>query len=215
MRKTLVGILWGFAVVMILGGKVAAGSRFELGAGIASPVGNLQDNWNTGLGLNGAFLMEITPFVSGGFSASYSTMGFDVDAFKAEAADPEHFIASGGDISIMSFCGELRGQTGAMDKALFYGGAGIGLYLVSIADITAGYTDDMETVTFDRKSRFGGFVNAGFAIPVSPIIGLGARAQYNIYWTHEGGGESGIAGGSNETSSFLAVQAMGTISLGG
>lgn len=215
MRKTLVGIVWGFAVIMILGGQVAAGSRFELGAGIASPVGNLQDNWNTGLGLNGAFLMEITPFISGGFSASYSTLGFAGDAVKAEAADPEHFTASGGDVSIIPFCGELRGQTGAMDKALFYGGAGLGLYMVSIADITSGYADAMETTTFDTKNRFGGFVNAGFAIPVSTMIGLGARAQYNIYWTHEGGGEAGIVGAGNDTSSFLTVQAMVTIALGG
>jgi len=167
------------------------------------------------MGLNGAFLMEITPFVSGGFSASYSTLGFDADAVKAEAEDPASFSVSGGDVSIVSFCGELRGQTGAMDKAIFYGGAGMGLYRVSISDITAGYADDMETVTIDTKNRFGGFVNVGFAVPVSPMIGLGARAQYNIYWTHEGGGESGIVGGDDETSSFLAVQAMVMISLGG
>jgi hypothetical protein len=227
MKKALVRMVSGFAVVMILGGHVAAEKRFELGAGIASPVGNFQDNWNTGLGLNGALLMEITPFVSGGFSASYSTLGFDTDVAKAARAraaaqDPAKFTASGGDASIISLCGELRAQTGAMDKAVFYGGAGMGLYVVSISNIISGDPSAlngtpgaMKTETFKTKNRFGGFANAGFAIPVSSMIRIGARAQYNIYWAHEGGGESVIVSSGDATSSFLAVQALVMVSLGG
>ncbi|MFA4946922.1 MAG: hypothetical protein WC674_00215 [Candidatus Krumholzibacteriia bacterium] len=176
MKKALVRMVWGCAAVMILGGHVAAEKRFELGAGIASPVGNFQDSWNTGLGLNGAFLMEITPFVSGGFSASYSALGFDIDALKATAKNPATYTAFGGDASIISLCGELRAQTGVMDKAVFYGGAGMGLYVVSISDITSGDPGALKTETFKTKNRFGGFANAGFAIPVASMIRLGARA---------------------------------------
>lgn len=227
MRKALARMAWGFAVVMILGGQASAEKRFELGAGIASPVGTFQDGWNTGLGLNGAFMMELTPFVSGGFSASYSTMGFDTDvaraaAAKAAAKDPAKFTASGGDISIISLCGELRAQTGAMDKAVFYGGAGMGLYVVGISDITSGDPSALKgdpsalkTEAFKTKNRFGGFANAGFAIPVASRIRLGARAQYNIYSAHEGGGASAIVNSGEATSSFFSVQAMVMISLGG
>lgn len=215
MKEALTKAVWGVATVMMLGGPVGAASTFELGAGFASPMGNLQDYWNTGLGLNGAFMIEIMPFVSAGVSASYSTLGFDSDAIMPADA-PEDFSASGGDVSIISLCAEVRGQTGAMDKAVFFGGAGLGLYMVGISDITAGVPGDMETVTFDTKNRFGGFANAGFAIPISAMIRLGARAQYNIYWIHEGGGEAGIVGGGDdETSSFLSVQALMMISFGG
>ena len=216
MKKDVARTVCLFAALFILaaGGRAVAETRFELGAGIASPVGNLQDTWNTKFGLNGALLFEITPFVSGGISASYNTLGLDAGALKKTATNPETYVVSGGDASIISVCGELRAQTGVMEKAVFYGGAGLGLYVVGFSDITAGYPGALKVTSFDTKNRFGGFVNAGFAIPVFQMIRVGARVQYNIYWVHEGGGEAKIVD-VNETSSFLAVQGLVMIAFGG
>jgi hypothetical protein len=209
--QKVIGLL--FVLLLALGGRCVAGKLFELSAGIASPVGNLQDNWNTAFGANGALLVEMTPFLWGGVSASYSTLGFDEESLSFAEPQSGGFVVSGGDASIVSLCAELRAQTGAMEKAVFFGGLGTGLYMVSFSDITMGDPGDLHVIKFDTKNRWGGFANAGFGIPISPAVRLGVRAQYNVYWVNEGGGESDIVK-TNETSSYLTVQALAMFSLG-
>jgi hypothetical protein len=209
--QRIMGVL--FILVLVSSGQCVAGKILELGGGIAAPVGNLQDNWNTSFGANGALLIEMNPFLWGGFSASYSSLAFDKNSLQLVTPQSGTFVVSGGDASIISLCAEVRAQTGAMEKAVFYGGLGTGLYVVNISDITRGEPDDLKVIKMGSKNRWGGFANAGFGIPLSPSIRVGARAQYNVYWVHEAGGESSIVN-AGDTSSYLTVQAMVMISLG-
>jgi hypothetical protein len=152
----------------------------ELQGGATFPTGDLNDYWNIGYTAGGTFLYELTPFVSLGVNLAYSGMGLDADKVKDEM-DMDDWDISGGTATVFSACAEVRAHAGAMDMATLFAGAGFGLFHIGVTDIESTFEDEKETSTFDSEDQPGGYVHAGGAIPLSPMIKLGIKAQWTFY----------------------------------
>ncbi|MBN2184528.1 MAG: hypothetical protein JW746_04295 [Candidatus Krumholzibacteriota bacterium] len=167
-------------MVCLLAGSVfsplQAMVHFDLGGGVAMPTGDLNDYWGMGPVFSGTILFPATPFVSIGANFGFSKMAFDHDTFADAIGEPDLDL-SGGDLSVLNVCAELRVHAGAMEMAYIFGGAGLGLYNIGLSDLT----DGNETLEFDRENKVGGYIHAGFAMPITPMIKLGLKGQFNFY----------------------------------
>ena len=176
---TIRKFLAAFAICLLAGSvfsPLQAQVYFDLGGGVAIPTGDLNDYWGMGPALSGTILFPATPFVSVGVNLGFSKMGFDHDTFVKDIGEPDLDL-SGGDLSVFNVCGELRVHAGAMQKAYVFGGAGLGLYNIGISDLT----DGVDNLSFDSENKVGGYIHAGFAMPITPIMKIGVRGQFNFY----------------------------------
>ncbi|MBN2069948.1 MAG: hypothetical protein JW814_00715 [Candidatus Krumholzibacteriota bacterium] len=168
--------------------------HFDIGGGIAAPTGDLNDYWGMGPALSGTILFPATPFISVGANIGFSKMGFDHEAFLDAMDAPPDIDLSGGDLSVISACGEIRLHAGAMEKAYVFGGAGLGLFHYSLSDLT----DGEDSLTFESENKLGGYIHAGVAMPITPIMKIGVRGQMNFF---SNGSDSDDDEGFEDTSS--------------
>jgi len=202
-RRFICGVAVALCFLVMMSSAIEAQVNVELSGGLASPTGDLNKFWNGGPGLAGAVMMEITPFSRGGLSIGYNRMGLDEKKMLGSIGSPQGMSISGGDLSILSICGELRLQAGAMDRAVIFGGAGGGLFIVSLSDLTMSDGNSSIITKYDTENRFGWYINAGVGIPLSPAIKIGAKAQYNFY-SVKGEGFPDIS----DTRDFLLLQTL-------
>jgi len=194
-----------------LWGVAAADSTFDIGAGVATPLGDVNRYWGQGISVNASYLYETTPFIAFGLSGGYHKMALDRGAYRRNVGLASDADVSGGDLSVITACGEFRLKTGAMDKAAFYGCLGLGVFIVGISDLTApsAVTGIETTVSFDSATRIGGYAGAGFGLPVSPRLKIGADARYNLYSVRQNSDLRGVG----QTRQFVTVRAMAILGL--
>lgn len=194
------------AALFVLSAAVPAGAvvKFELAGGADFPTGEFNDYWTIGFGGSGTILFELTPFTSVGVNLGYNAIGLDEDDLRAGFSIPESVEFSGGDASIFNVCGELRFHTGAMDKATFSGGVGLGLYNVGISDFEVSEGGLTETLSYDRENQLGGYFHAGFAMSMSPAVQIGLKGQMTFFKIEKISEDFEIG----ETRSFLSVMAV-------
>ena len=181
-------------VIMVITFPVALYSQigFEVSPGIAIPISDLSTYWSSGPYFDAVVLYSLDPFYKVGVSIGYTKLMMDEDKFLEEFYNPQdmNVSVSGGDVSILSICGVIRVQTGAMDKAMFFATGGVGLYSITCSDFTVivnymGETDAAKA-SFDRFNKLGGYVNAGVAIPIiADRLNLGLKVQYSGYKVSE------------------------------
>jgi hypothetical protein len=188
--------------------QASADMGFEFNIGMDSPVGDLNEYWRAGIGLNGGFFGEITPFFSAGVSAGYSMFGLDEDHVLDVINPPDDYSIDGGSMSVISLCAELRAHAGAMDKATFFGGIGGGLFMVNLDEIKD-YNDDLVTMPFDWENKIGGYVNAGMSYPISDTVGLGFKLKYTVF---SAGSDTGYLE-LEDTRSFFSIHGLVTFAL--
>jgi hypothetical protein len=208
-RKDLVKVFVVAAVFAVCATSQAnADMGFEFNIGMDSPVGDLNEYWRVGLGLNGGFFGEITPFVSAGVTAGFSMFGLDENHVLDVIEAPDDYSIDGGNMSVISLCAELRAHAGAMDKATFFGGIGGGLFVVNLDEIKdAG--DELVTTPFDWENKIGGYVNAGMSYPISDVVGLGFKLKYTVFSV---GSDIGFLE-LEDTRSFFSIHGLVTFKL--
>jgi hypothetical protein len=180
MKTSLRFLSLALLLIVVTCGVSSAGSTFDVGAGIAVPVGQLNDLWNFSYSANAAYLLELSPFLAAGASAGYHRMSMDQDAMLAVLAAPLGASASGGALTITTLCAELRVKSGAMDRALVYGCVGGGFNFLSLGDITLDGDEPLIRKS-DGETRLGGYAGIGFGAPITPRFKLGAEARFNVY----------------------------------
>jgi len=176
-----ISILGAFVISFILAATPSiAQITLELQGGATFPTGDLNEYWNIGYTAGSTILYEVTPFVSLGVNLAYSGMGLDADRLKGEL-NLEEWDISGGTASVFSACGEIRAHAGAMDVATIFAGAGFGLFHIGLSDIESTFEDEKETSSFASEDQPGGYIHAGGAIPLSPMVKLGLKGQFTFY----------------------------------
>lgn len=184
MMRTVLGLL---SMMLLLGvvspDTATADNMFDIGAGLAVPIGDLNDPWNFSYSANATYLFELTPFVAAGASAGYHRMALDDEALLEVVDAPPQVSVDGGAFAVTTLCAELRLKSGAMDRALVYGCLGAGFNFLSVGDITLTDGVDREVVKFDGETRLGGYAGVGFAAPISPRMKIGAEARMNVFST--------------------------------
>ncbi len=169
-----------FAVCLMAGAvfsPLQAMVHFDVGGGVAMPTGDLNDYWGMGPSFSGTILFPATPFVSIGANFGYSKMPMDHDSFVDAIGMPDLDL-SGGDLSVFNACAELRVHAGAMEMAYIFAGAGLGLYNIGLSDLKA---EGYEPLKYDSENKLGGYIHAGFAMPITPMVKLGLKGQFNFY----------------------------------
>lgn len=164
--------------------QVSAQVSLELQGGALFPTGDLNEYWGIGFTAGGTVLYELTPFVSIGVNLAYSKTGLDDGSVRAAFDLPDELELEGGAASIFSACGEIRAHAGAMDMATVFAGVGFGLFNIGLTDMSGTYEGDTETVSFDRENQPGGYIHAGAAVNVSPMVKLGIKGQMTFYATN-------------------------------
>ncbi|UCF04161.1 MAG: hypothetical protein JSV33_09420 [bacterium] len=193
--------------ILLLSLPALAETQFELSFGMDSPTGSLNEFWRVGFGINAGAFLEITPFTSAGLCIGYSRMSLDEEHLLEYISAPSDFTVEG-NFSVISICGELRMSAGAMDKAIFFGGIGVGLFMADMPQIVDQFNYAV-TTAFDWENKIGGYVNAGFAYPVSDMINIGLKAKYSIFSVGDDIGWANL-----ETfRGWLTFQALAMISL--
>jgi hypothetical protein len=208
-RKDLVKVFVVTAALAIfVSSHASADMGFEFNIGMDSPVGDLNEYWRVGLGLNGGFFGEITPFVSAGVTAGFSLFGLDENHVLEVIEAPDDYAIDGGSMSVFSLCAELRAHAGAMDKATFFGGIGGGLFVVNLDEIRDP-ADELVTSPFDWENKIGGYINAGMSYPISDMVGLGFKLKYTIF---SAGSDIGFLE-LEDTRSYFSVHGLLTFKL--
>lgn len=209
LRKSLVTVFVLLAMPSIcMISQASADMGFEFNIGMDSPIGDLSEYWHVGIGMNGGFFVEITPFISAGLIAGFSTLGLDEDHLLDAIEAPEGFSIDGGNMSIIPICLELRAHAGAMDKATFFGGIGAGLFMVNLDEIE---DDEGQPVTeaFDWENKIGGYINGGLSYPISDTFGLGFKLKYTIF---SAGDDTGFLDLDN-TRSYFSIHGLLTFAI--
>lgn len=208
-RKDLAKILvLAAALVLCAPLQASADMGFEFNIGMDSPVGDLNEYWRVGLGLNGGFFGEITPLVSAGITVGYSKFGLDEDHLLDVLEAPDDVTIDGGDMSAISICAELRAHAGAMDKATFFGGIGAGLFMVNLEELKDG-DDNLVTEAFDWENKIGGYVNGGMSYPITDSVGLGFKLKYTVF---SAGDDTGFLDLEN-TRSYFSIHGLVTFAI--
>lgn len=195
-------------IFLLTTSHAGADVTFELSGGMDSPTGSLNEFWRVGWGLNGALLLEITPFTSAGIVLGYSNMNLDKDHVLDYIEAPVDYTIDEGDFSHISICAELRLHAGAMQKAVFFGGIGGGLFMANMSEIKD-HLGNTVTMAFDWENKIGGYVHAGFTYPVSEKVNIGLRGKYSLFSV---GDDTGFAA-LDDIRQYLSFQALATIRL--
>lgn len=193
---------------LLLISQANAETTFELSLGMDSPTQSLNEYWRVGLGLSGGIFLEITPFTSAGLVVGYSNMSLDKEHVLDRIEAPADYTLEEGDFSLVSVCAELRLHAGAMEKAVYFGGIGGGLFAANMSGIKDHLGNDV-TMAFDWENKIGGYVHVGFAYPVTEKINIGLKGKYSLF---SAGGDTGFAN-LNEIRQFLSFQALATIKI--
>jgi hypothetical protein len=203
-----VKVLGAIAItILLLSLPATADTQFELSFGMDSPTGSLNEFWRVGFGINAGAFMEITPFTSAGLCIGYTRMSLDQDHLLESISAPADFSVEG-NFSVISICGELRMSAGGMDKAIFFGGIGGGLFMANMPEILDQY-EQAVTMSFDWENKFGGYANAGFAYPVSDLINIGLKVKYSIFSVGEDTGWANL----DSFRGYLSFQALAMVNL--
>jgi hypothetical protein len=203
-RMTLVT---GFLCMMLVAGTALAGTAFQFGGGLALPTGDLGDAWNTGLGLDATALFEMGPTFSLGGSIGYHSFGIDDDLLN-EAAGID-ISWNGGKLKAISFCGEVRAHTGAVDATRMWAAAGGGFYSLTLDDLSGSYQGATEIAwqNVEGETKFGGYAGAGFALPMGPTMAVGLEGKYHVIFDEFG------EGANSDTISFFEVKLAAMFSM--
>ncbi|NIO29543.1 MAG: outer membrane beta-barrel protein [Candidatus Latescibacteria bacterium] len=159
---------------------------FDVRGGLATPVGDFNDPFNLGFGIHGSVYVEFSPVAAAGLGIGFNRFGYDETQAGAD------INASGGEISLLNICPELRFMVGTEDMPTFSFVIGAGLYRISQADLTlSGFVTppapppDTITLEFDAISKFGINTAGKVVFPVSPIFKIGVEAMYHFVFTEE------------------------------
>jgi len=208
MKTRNTGKLFGVLLVagLMAGAPAWAEIEIEIGGGMTVPTGDLNQYYGKGLAVSGGFFTSMTPFWRGGLVIGYH--GFSLDSGHLLADVSGLKAVDGGAVKVLSICGEIRAQSGGMDMATYFGGVGVGMFNVSTSDLTLTYDppDTSITESYDGEMRFGGYVDAGFGVPVSPKVRIGAKVQYNVFAIGEQRGD--VFADLSTTRSYFTGQAV-------
>ena len=180
--KLVFNICLVIVLVGVLATSCSATIKLELAGGANFPTADFNDYWGIGLGGDVTLLFELNPFFSAGVNLAYNNNPFDSDTYEKQQNLGSNYSVTGGDASVFSACGELRAHTGAMDKATFFGGLGIGLFNSSFKDIKPSVGKIIE---LESENQLGGYLHAGLAMSVSPNVLLGLKGQINFFKNEE------------------------------
>jgi hypothetical protein len=183
MRKWI-GAVAALAVLALPGmiGTASAANLIEVGVGIDAPTADFADTYNGSIAATGSFLFGLTPHLSAGVTGGIHTHSFDDEGFLEAGSFIDGTTVSGGDVSIFQAAAELRAGTGAADLATIFGFGGLGMYYISADDVTVTVPGFPATeLAFDSEAKLGWYFGAGAGIPITPVVRLGAKAQFNSF----------------------------------
>lgn len=188
----------------------SAGNVFDAGVELVVPVGALNDYWDLGMGASGSYLFELSPFTAAGVSFGYHRCPLDKGAFTDGLDGGSDAAVDGGALSVMTLCGEFRLKSGAMDRAVVFGFAGVGFDFVKTGDLTiAEVGEEDRTIVSDTQVRLGGYFGGGFGAPLNNKVKLGLDARAYVFTVED---EPQI-GELDSSLTFLSLRALVMIGL--
>jgi len=177
MLRKVVPMALGVLLVTVAPGL--AQDHIDVDVGWALPNGDIADAYDGGIGVNGRFLKEMTPFTGLGLGLGFQNFGLGADIEDSfEALDS---TVDGGGLNVLTAEVLLEAKSGAVDLTRFSGWIGAGLYYASAGDLAV--TDSGGTTTTfegESKARFGFSVGGAVHIPMGGFR-LGATAQFRAF----------------------------------
>jgi hypothetical protein len=174
-----------FLMTITLAGTVAWGEAeygFDLRGGLTVPVGDFNDAFDLGFGLQSSLYIEFSPVAAAGLGVGYNR-------FSLNTSDaPDSLDFDGGQMSFLSICPEIRFMVGTGDMATFAFVVGAGLYRVFQADIDITNVNDPSdnlSFGFDAVNKFGINTAGKVVFPVNDSVKIGVEAMWHMIFTEE------------------------------
>ena len=175
MRK-VVPLALGALLIMVA--PVMAQSHADIDVGWALPNGDIADAYDGGIGVNGRFVKEMTPFTGLGLGVGFQN--FSLGADLEEAFEALNATVDGGGLNLITAEVILEAKSGAVDLTRFAGWVGAGLYYAAASDLDITSGNVTTTAEGESKARFGFSVGGSVHIPMGGVR-LGATAQFRAF----------------------------------
>jgi hypothetical protein len=178
MRK--LNLLAAWVVLAALAAPAAAQNHADIDVGWALPNGDVAENFDGGLGFNGRFIKETTPFLGFGVGVGFQMFDLGADIEKSIEAQAPNTTVSGGGMNVLTAEFLLEAKSGSVDLTRYAGWVGAGLFqsMASDLDVTTG--GNTQTFEGQSKARFGFSIGGSAHIPMGGFR-LGATAQIRIF----------------------------------
>jgi len=155
-----------------------------IGGGLSFPMSEgFSDMWSMGFSAGGGVGYRFGSNISGNANLSYSSFPIDEDKFLAGA--PSGVEISGGSVSVVLVTANLKVLLIANPQEVSpYLIGGIGLFSLSVSDVTVSYLGTTVTAnTSASESALGIVFGGGVDIPVSPSLKIFLEAGYVMGFT--------------------------------
>jgi hypothetical protein len=216
MSKTRRYRITGILLVVLLAAASPALAQAEFGfdvrGGLAAPVGNFNEAFDLGFGVQSSLYIEFSPVAAAGIGVGYNRFPFDASSGVSA------YEYDGGEMSFLSICPELRFMVGTGDMATFAFVVGAGLYRISQADVDITDPNDSSnnaTFSFDAVNKMGVNTAGKVAFPLSDNVKIGVEAMWHLVFTEQTvappGGTPFTSGADNASFfDFMAVLVITT-----
>jgi len=189
MKKIIISLCWGLIIISKVIAQQSEPVNFSVNSGMAFFVSpeEVTDYWSKGFILGAGLGIPFTPQLMLQVYFDFNNFKFDKSKYLRDYGFGTYGISiSGGSITAITVAGNLKinlvsNKTPSSVYPYLLGG--VGLFRLSIGDMSVYDTSDVVIIPGEAESDFSVLLGLGFDIPVGEKINLFIEGRYIIAFT--------------------------------